>query len=135
MRNKFRAKVKGRTSAWAAIKKFAKPPAIHGEWQAMLDEEWSEYMREIKQQKAETDDASVMRLDDGELHTAEEVEGYIHSAEAARRAARRREAEAPSAARVQRMVQSITANKIQQFKQDSDGTASRILLATSSNAT
>ena len=51
------------------------------------------------------------------------MEGYIHKAEAARRAARRREAEAPSAARVDRMVQSITVNKIQQFQQDSDGTA------------
>jgi hypothetical protein len=117
MRNKMRRSSIGHTSAWAAIKKFSKPPAIHGEWQAMLDEvwrcsltlsnpmlnalgsmllklryagpvsnfafnfnkrhyneEWSEYMREIKQQKVEMDDASVIRLDDGELHTAEEVE-------------------------------------------------------------
>ena len=60
----------------------------------MLDDVWGEYMAEIKASTAERHDASLTRFDNGDIYTAEEIDGHIRDAERERRRAGRSAAEA-----------------------------------------
>uniref|UniRef100_A0A7S0X414 Polycystin cation channel PKD1/PKD2 domain-containing protein n=1 Tax=Mantoniella antarctica TaxID=81844 RepID=A0A7S0X414_9CHLO len=120
-RRRVQNKVRGKPTAWNAIKLHTRPPQVNSDpqWQGLMDDVWREFMDEVKEKQATEADAETFRLNKVK-YTEEEVTDCIMDAELdAQRAGYFGNAR-PSEEEVQRVADSICTNKIQQFKGDSD---------------
>lgn len=120
-RRRVQSKLRGKPTAWSAIKQHVRPPQVNpnAEWQTLMDDTWREFMEEVKEKQAEEADAKMFRLNKL-LYTEEEVSDWLQDAELDAQRAGYFGDERPSEEEVNRVIDSICDNKIQQFKGDSD---------------
>ena len=83
------------------------------EWQTLMDDTWSEFMTGIKARNTQNREANMFRIKDS-LYTEEEVSEWC-STPTSRRGARILWQPTPAKKVIQRIVDSICENKVQQF--------------------
>ena len=120
-RRKVQNKLRGKPTAWSAIKQHVKPPQVNvnPEWQNLMDDTWREFMDEVKEKQAEEADAKMFRLNKV-LYTEEEVTEWLLDAELDAQREGYFGEDRPDEAEIDMVIENICEHKIQQFKGDSD---------------
>ena len=104
-------------SAWSAIKSHMVPPKVNkpgSEWQTLMDDTWSEFMTGIKARNTLNREANMFRIKDWH-YTEEEVTEWLLDADLEARRAGYFGNRPPAKKVIQRIVDSICENKVQQF--------------------